>query len=108
SPAPHPALLRGAPLSERIGPPSRLPGAARLLTDRLPLRGTECGLLRPDLPGTGAWGFRHPQLRLGAVVLVHVPDLGLRLRGAEAQVPARHGARGTHRLLRSDRAARWI
>ncbi len=49
--------------------------------------------LRPDLPGAGARRFGPPQLRLGAEFAVHVPDLRLRQRGAEARVPAAHGRR---------------
>ena len=39
---------------------------------------------------------------------VHVPDLRLRQRGAEAALAAAHGARRSHRLLRPDRTARRL
>ena len=43
--------------------------------DRIRLRGHECGQLWPDLPGTRARRFGHPQFRLGAILAVHVSDL---------------------------------
>ena len=64
--------------------------------------------LRAHLPGARARRLGHPQLRLGAVLAVHVPDLRVRLRGAEAALPAAHGARRAHRLLRAHRAARRL
>ncbi len=48
--------------------------------------------LRADLPGTRARRLGAPQLRLRAVEPVHVPDLHLRQRGAEAALAAAHGA----------------
>ena len=50
--------------------------------------GLERGVLRADLPGAGARRFRPAQLRLGAVEPVHVSDLRVRQRGAEAEVAA--------------------
>jgi hypothetical protein len=42
-----------------------------------------------DLPGTRARRFGHPQLRLGAVFAVHVPDLRLRQRESSASAGCR-------------------
>ena len=76
--------------------------------DGLRLRRHECRVLRPDLPGTRARRLGHPQLRLGAVEPVHVPDPRLRQRGAEGEIPAAHGDGRADRLLRPDRAARRL
>ena len=100
--------LRQAHLPARAGPRDRGLGLLGSLARRLRLRRHERGQLRPDLPGTRARRLGHPQLRLGAVLAVHVPDLHLRQRGAEAAVPAAHGARRAHRLLRPDRTARRL
>src|SRR5579864_4089435 len=104
----HSALLRGAPLPARAHPEARGPGTPRLLHHRLRLRRAQCDLLRAHLPGARARGLRHPQFRLRAVIAVHVPDLRLRLGGAEAALPAAHGARGSDRLLRAHRAPRRL
>ena len=74
----------------------------------LRLRRPQRGQLRPHLPGARARRLRHPQLRLGAELAVHVSDLRLRQRRAEAALAARHGARPEDRLLRPDRAARRL
>src|SRR6516165_2522969 len=56
------------------------------------IHGYECAGQRhqlwPHLPGARARRLGHPQLRVRAVLAVHVPDLRLRLRGAEAALPA--------------------
>src|SRR5205807_4692174 len=46
--APHPALLRGAPLSEGADPEARLPRPARLLANGLRVCRAECDLLRSE------------------------------------------------------------
>ena len=74
----------------------------------LRLRRPERGQLRTHLPGTRARRFGHPQLRLRAELAVHVPDLRLRQRRAEAALAARHGARPEDRLLRPHRTARRL
>ena len=61
------------------------------LPEKYGCAGLNARQLRPDLPGTRARRLRHPQLRLGAELAVHVPDLRLRHRGAAPAVPARHG-----------------
>ena len=60
--------------------------------------------VRPDLPGARARRLGHPLVLLGAELARDVSDLGVRLRGAEAEVPARDGRRPADRLLRPDRA----
>ena len=50
--------------------------------------GMNGGQLRPDLPGARARRFGHPQLRLGAVLAVHVSDLRLRQRRAAQALAA--------------------
>src|ERR1700761_3646914 len=60
------------------------------------------------MPATRARRLWHPQLRVSAVVTVHVPDLRVWLRGTEAAVPAAHGARRADRLLWTNRAARRL
>jgi glutaryl-CoA dehydrogenase len=56
------------------------------------LRGAEQRRLRPDHAGAGARRLGHPLLRVRAGRALHVPDLRVRQRGAEAEVPAAHGA----------------
>ena len=83
-------------------------GLLGLLDQGLRLRRAQRRQLRAHLPGARARRLGHPQLRLRAVLAVHVSDLRLRQRGAEAEVPAAHGARRAHRLLRAHRAARRL
>ncbi len=108
STAHHPEVLRGASLPEGAGSGARRARPARLIAQGLWLRGPQRHQLRADLSGARARRLRHPQLRLGAVLALHVSDPCLRLRGAEAEVPSGHGARGAHRLLRAHRAARRL
>ena len=104
----HPGLLREASLPERADSGDRRPRVVRLIHPGLRLRRPERGQLRAHLPGARARGFGHPQFRLGAELAVHVSDLRLRQRGAEAEVAARHGARPEDRLLRPHRTARRV
>ncbi len=89
--ADHPAALREPHVPARTGRRARRPRPVRQLARGLRLRRHERGELRADLPGARARRLRAAQLRLRAVEPVHVPDLHLRQRGAEAEVPAAHG-----------------
>ena len=77
---------------------------ARHAPQGLRLRRHQRRRLRPGLPRARGGRQRHPQLRLGAGLARDVPDLEVRLRGAEAGVAAPHGRRRGHRLLRPHRA----
>ena len=66
--------------------------------------GTQRRRLRPGLPRARGRRLRAPQLRLRAGLAGHVPDLEVRVRGAEAGVAAPDGRRRGDRLLRPDRA----
>ncbi len=68
------------------------------------LRGAEQRRLRAHHAGAGARRFRRPLLRLRAGRALHVPDLRLRQRGAEAEVPPADGRGRGDRLLRAHRA----
>ena len=105
-------LIRKA-FEEHRFPQELVPQLAQLGLLGSSIHGYDCAGLSAvcyglDLPGTRARRLRHPQLCLRAVLAVHVPDLRLRLRGAEAPLPAAHGARRAHRLLRAHRAARRL
>ena len=64
-------------------------GRARREPPGLRLRGHEQRHLRPHAAGARARRLGPALLRLGAGLAVHVPDPRLRLRGAEAALPAR-------------------
>ena len=63
---------------------------------------TGYGLICQELRQRG--GLGHPLVLLGARLARHVPDLGVRLRRAETEVPARYGGRTHDWLLRPHRA----
>ena len=77
-----------------LGPSLTGYGCAGITPDRL----------RPDLPGARARRLGHPLVLLGAGLARDVSDLGVRLRGAEAELAARDGGGPDDRLLRPDRA----
>ena len=104
----HRRVLRGRALPARADPGGRGARTARQLDSRLRLRGPERSVVRADLPGAGARRLRPAQLRVRAVEPVHVSDLRVRQRRAEADVAAAHGARRSDRLLRPHRAARRL
>ena len=68
----HPGVLREASLPEGADPGNRRARVVRLVDPRLRLRRPQCRQLRAHLPGAGARRLRHPQLRLGAELAVHV------------------------------------
>ena len=80
------------------GPPRRQPARGVRLR-RAQQRG-----VRPHHAGARAGRQRHPLVRLGAGRAGDVPDLRLRLRGAEEALAAAAGRGRGHRLLRPDRA----
>ena len=60
--------------------------------------------LRSGLPGTRGVRLRPAQRGLGPGLADHVPDLAVRVRGAEDRMAAPDGGRGGDRLLRAHRA----
>ena len=74
------------------------------LPHRVRLRRAQQRRLRPDQPGARARRLRAALVRQRAVRPGDVPDLRLRLRGAEAPLAAAPGARRGDRLLRPHRA----
>ena len=103
-PARRGRLVRGGHLPEGHGQGDGRARAARHAPRGLRVRRHQRGGLRPGLPRARGRRLRGPQLRVGAGLAGHVPDLEVRLRGAEAGVAAPHGGRRGHRLLRPDRA----
>ena len=98
-------LVRGGRSSRASSPRSSATSACSGCTSRAtaaPARQRD--RLRRRVPGARGRRLRAPQPRLRAGLAGDVPDLEVRLRGAEAAVAAGHGGGRPDRLLRPDRA----